>query len=73
MVYLANAYSRSKAYVSFQVRVSPELKEELVKKSFETGISQGAIVASALRYYLSANLDPRNEPHDEDEGNNEGT
>lgn len=56
---MANAYSRSKVYVSFQVRISPELKEQLVRKSIETGVSQGAIVTNALKYYFITNQDPR--------------
>lgn len=59
MIFLANAYSRSKVYVSFQVRISPELKEQLVRKSIETGVSQGAIVTNALEYYFTTNQDPR--------------
>ncbi len=49
---MANFYGRSRAYVSFQVRLTPELKERLMKQSFETGQSQVAIVNAALEYYL---------------------
>ncbi len=49
---MANFYGRSRAYVSFQVRLTPELKEKLMKQSFETGQSQVAIVNAALEYYL---------------------
>jgi hypothetical protein len=49
---VANFYGRSRAYVSFQVRLTPELKEKLMKQSFETGQSQVAIVNAALEYYL---------------------
>lgn len=65
MVHLA-VYGRSKAYVSFQVRIRPELKEQLVRKSFETGVSQGAIVTAALERYLTAGIDPRAEPQDDE-------
>jgi len=66
VVHLA-VYGRSKAYVSFQVRIRPDLKEQLVRKSYETGISQGAIVSAALKHYLASGLDPRTEPQEEDE------
>ncbi len=49
---MANFYGRSRAYVSFQVRLAPELKEKLMKQSFETGQSQVAIVNAALEHYL---------------------
>ncbi len=49
---MANFYGRSRAYVSFQVRLAPELKERLMKQSFETGQSQVAIVNAALEHYL---------------------
>ncbi|AGL03780.1 hypothetical protein [Desulfoscipio gibsoniae] len=66
---MANAYSRSKAYVSFQVRVTPELKEQLVRLSYETGVSQASIVSSALKHYFSAKRDPREDDQDNvDEG-----
>ncbi|GAB6159016.1 hypothetical protein JCM39194_22160 [Desulfotomaculum varum] len=55
---LANLFSRPRAYVSFQVRVPPELKEKLARKSFETGVSQAAIVVAALEHYLAAGLTP---------------
>ncbi|MCL6558894.1 MAG: type II toxin-antitoxin system HicB family antitoxin [Firmicutes bacterium] len=64
---MANPYSRTKAYVSFQVRVSPELKERLARMSYETGVSQGAIVVSALKYYFESNRDPREDTEDDDE------
>lgn len=47
-----NFYGRTRAYVSFQVRLAPELKEKLVKKAFETGQSQVAIVNAALEQYF---------------------
>lgn len=49
---VANFYGRSRAYVSFQVRLTPELKERLLRRSYETGQSQVAIVNAALEYYL---------------------
>ena len=49
---MANFYGRSRAYVSFEVRLTPELKERLVRRSYETGQSQVAIVNAALEYYL---------------------
>ncbi|AUW95290.1 MAG: hypothetical protein C7B44_12450 [Sulfobacillus thermosulfidooxidans] len=49
---MANFYGRSRAYVSFQVRLTPELKERLLRHSYETGQSQVAIVNAALEYYL---------------------
>jgi predicted DNA-binding protein len=62
---LSNSYSRSKAYVSFQVRISPELKEQLARRSYTTGVSQGAIVASALKHYLAEDREPQDEEYDE--------
>jgi len=56
---MANIFSRPKAYVSFQVRISPELKEKLVHRSFETGVSQAAIVIAALQHYLDSGLTPK--------------
>ncbi len=50
---MANYYGRSRAYVTFQVRLTPELKERLMKRSFETGLSQVAIVNKALENYLA--------------------
>ena len=50
---VANYYGRPRAYVAFQVRVTPELKEQLMKRSFETGRSQVSIVNEALEYYLA--------------------
>ncbi|TEB13604.1 ribbon-helix-helix protein, CopG family [Pelotomaculum propionicicum] len=47
-----NVFCGARAYVAFQVRVCPELKERLERRSTETGLSQRAIVADALRYYL---------------------
>lgn len=58
MVFVANIYGRPKAYVSFQVRISPDLKEKLARKSFETGVSQASIVIAALQHYLDAGLTP---------------
>ena len=49
---MANFYGRSRAYVPFQVCLTPELNEQLMKQSFETGQSQVAIVNAALEYYL---------------------
>ncbi|MCY0899333.1 MAG: hypothetical protein OWU33_10445 [Firmicutes bacterium] len=51
---MANYYGRSRAYVAFQVRLTPELKEKLLKRSLETGQSQVAIVNEALERYLAA-------------------
>ncbi len=56
---MANYYGRSRAYVAFQVRLTPELKEKLMKRSFETGQSQVAIVNEALENYF-ANVAPEN-------------
>jgi len=52
---LGNAFGSANAYVSFQVRFSPELKEKLMRRAFETGVSQREIVTEALRRYLSRN------------------
>lgn len=49
---MANVICGARAYVAFQVRVCPELKERLERRSFETGLSQRAIVADALKCYL---------------------
>jgi len=49
---MENFYRRSRAYVSFQVRLVPELKERLMKYSLESGQSQVAIVHQALEQYL---------------------
>jgi len=51
---MANYYgrSRSKAYVAFQVRLAPELKEKLMRRAFATGKSQVAIVNEALQQYF---------------------
>ena len=49
---MANFSGRSRAFVSFQVRLTPEMKERLMRQSFETGQSQVAIVNAALEYYL---------------------
>mgnify|MGYP000965710487 CR=1 FL=1 len=56
---MANIYSRPKAYVSFQVRISPDLKEKLARRSFETGVSQASIVIAALQHYMDAGLTPQ--------------
>ncbi len=50
---VANYYGRSRAYVSFQVRLTPEMKGRLEQRSFETGLSQVAIINAALEYYLA--------------------
>ncbi len=50
---MANFYGKPRAYVAFQVRLTPELKEKLMKRSFETGRSQVAIVNDALESYLA--------------------
>ncbi len=49
---MANFFGRSRAYVSFQVRLVPELKERLMKHSFESGQSQVSIVNAAIEDYL---------------------
>ncbi len=49
---MANFHGRSRAYVAFQARLTPELKERLAKMSYEGGFSQVAIVNAALEYYL---------------------
>ncbi|PSR24516.1 MAG: hypothetical protein C7B43_18810 [Sulfobacillus benefaciens] len=50
---MANYYGRSRAYVSFQVRLTPEMKARLEQRSYETGLSQVAIINAALEYYLA--------------------
>jgi predicted DNA-binding protein len=50
---LGNVALSSNAYVSFQIRFSPELKEKLIRRSYETGISQREIVTEALNRYLA--------------------
>jgi predicted DNA-binding protein len=50
---VANFYGRPRAYVAFQVRLTPELKEKLMRRSFETGQSQVAIVNLALETYFA--------------------
>lgn len=62
---MASVYGRPKAYVAFQVRISPELKERLARRSFETGVSQAAIVIAALQHYLDQGLLPQKESDDE--------
>lgn len=69
---MANIYSRPKAYVSFQVRISPDLKEKLARRSFETGVSQASIVIAALQHYLDAGLTPQGEHMEEIEEGNGG-
>jgi len=69
---LANIYSRPRAYVSFQVRISPDLKEKLARRSFETGVSQASIVIAALQHYLDAGLTPQQEQMEEIGDGNEG-
>ncbi|PSR30764.1 MAG: hypothetical protein C7B43_04650 [Sulfobacillus benefaciens] len=49
---MANFHGKSRAYVAFQARLTPELKERLAKMSYEGGFSQVAIVNAALEYYL---------------------
>lgn len=51
---MANDYgrSRTKAYVAFQVRLAPELKEKLMRRAYATGKSQVAIVNEALQQYF---------------------
>jgi predicted DNA-binding protein len=39
--------------VSFQIRFSPELKERLIRRAYETGVSQREIVTEALNRYLA--------------------
>lgn len=60
-------YGRSRAYVSFQARLAPELKNRLAKMSYELGFSQVAIVNAALEYYLdhmeTGELRPEQEPN----------
>ncbi len=48
-----NYYGKPRAYVAFQVRLTPELKEKLMKWSFETGQSQVAIINAALEHYFA--------------------
>ncbi|MCY0878781.1 MAG: hypothetical protein OWU84_07570 [Firmicutes bacterium] len=59
---MANYYGKSRAYVAFQVRITPELKEKLMKRSFETGQSQVAIVNEALEYYFANVVPEKSEP-----------
>ena len=54
---MENFYRRSRAYVSFQVRLVPELKDRLMKYSLESGQSQVAIVHRALEQFLD-DVDP---------------
>jgi hypothetical protein len=71
---VANLYGRSRAYVAFQVRLTPELKEKLVKRSYETGLSQVAIVNAALEYYF-VNVAPEStkpSPSDPNDGGGKG-
>ncbi|GBF35613.1 hypothetical protein DCCM_4742 [Desulfocucumis palustris] len=69
---MANAYGRPKAYVSFQVRISPELKERLARRSFETGVSQAAIVIASLEHYLETGLTPKKEQEEDMAGSGGG-
>lgn len=64
---MANIQSRPKAYVSFQVRLSPDLKERLVRRSYETRVSQASIVVAALQHYLDTGLTPQEEDVEETE------
>lgn len=50
---MANVTGSARAYVAFQVRVYPELKERLMQRSMETGVSQREIVSEALKRYLA--------------------
>jgi predicted HicB family RNase H-like nuclease len=52
---VAGQYGRphSRAHVTFQVRLPPELKEQLERRAFETGQSQVAIVHEALVQYFA--------------------
>lgn len=50
---MANVTGSARAYVAFQVRIYPELKERLMRRSFETGVSQREIVSEALKRYLA--------------------
>jgi len=68
---VANYYGRSRAYVAFQVRLTPELKEKLMKRSFETGQSQVAIVNAALEYYFAHVAPESTEPLPPDFGDGE--
>lgn len=69
---VANFYGRSRAYVAFQVRLTPELKERLMKRSYDTGMSQVSIVNAALEHYLehvvSEDADPTPPAHNGGEG-----
>lgn len=56
MICLGNTTGGASAYVAFQVRVNPELKERLARRSLETGTSQRVIVTEALKCYLSGSL-----------------
>lgn len=67
MTKLANAYGRPRAYVSFQVRLTPDLKERLARKSYESGFSQASIVIAALQHYLEAGLIPQKGQVEDDE------
>ncbi|PSR24518.1 MAG: hypothetical protein C7B43_18825 [Sulfobacillus benefaciens] len=49
---MGNFHGRSRAYVAFQARLTPELKDRLARMSYEGGFSQVAIVNAALEYYL---------------------
>ena len=69
---VANFYGRSRAYVSFQVRLTPELKERLMRRSYETGQSQVAIVNAALEYYLDNVAEIMRETQQEPSDNPEG-
>lgn len=45
-------HPRSKAYVAFQVRLTPEIKEKLAQRAYVTGQSQVGIVIEALQQYF---------------------
>lgn len=65
---MANIQSRPKAYVSFQVRLSPDLKERLVRRSYETRVSQASIVVAALQHYLDTGLTPQENVEETEDG-----
>lgn len=57
MILVNDAIKRTKAYVAFQVRVSPELKEKLARHASKVGTSQQAVVNAALTKYLRKDID----------------
>ncbi len=50
---MAKYFGRSQAFVAFQVRLTPDMKERLQQRSYETGMSQVAIINAALEFYLA--------------------